>query len=45
MWQDQFSTSYLLTVQIQIQYRCRHKAQDAENITKHLKAIAAGVGK
>lgn len=43
MWQEQFNTSYLLIVQMQIQYHCGHKVQDSENI-KHLKAVAAGVG-
>lgn len=33
----------LLTVQMQIQYHCGHKVQDSVNITKHLKAIAAGM--
>lgn len=45
MWQDQVSTFYLPTVQIQVQYHCGHKVQDSENITKHLKAMAAGGGK
>lgn len=44
MWQDQVSTFYLLTVQMQVQYHCGHKVQDSENITKHVKATAAGVG-
>lgn len=35
----------LLTVQMQIQYHCGHKVQDSVNITKHLKAIAAGMGR
>lgn len=43
MWQGQFNTLSLLTVQMQIQYHCGHKVQDSENITKHLKAIAAGM--
>lgn len=45
MWQDQVSTFYLPTVQIQVQYHCGHKVQDSENITKHLKTMAAGGGK
>lgn len=42
MWQYQVSTFYLPTVQMQVQYHCGHKVQDAENITKHVKATAAG---
>lgn len=45
MWQDQFNSFYLLTVQMQIKYHCGHKVHDSENITKHLEAIAAGMGK
>lgn len=41
MWQSQFNTLSLLTVQKQIQYHCGHKVQDSENITKLLEAIAA----
>lgn len=41
MWQGQFNTLSLLTVQKQIQYHCGHKVQDSENITKLLEAIAA----
>lgn len=44
MWQGQFNTLSLLTVQMQIQYHCGHKV-DSENITKHLKATAAGMGR
>lgn len=44
MWQYQVSTFYLPTVQMQVQYHCGHKVQDAENITKHVKATAAGGG-
>lgn len=42
MWQDQVSTFYLPTVQMQVQYHCGHKVQDSESITKHVKATAAG---
>lgn len=41
MWQGQFNTLSLLTVQKLIQYHCGHKVQDSENITKLLEAIAA----
>lgn len=42
MWQDQVSTFYLPTVQMQVQYHCGHQVQDSESITKHVKATAAG---
>lgn len=45
MWQGQFNTLSLLTVQMQIQYHCGHKVQDSGSVTKHLKAIAAGEGR
>lgn len=35
----------LLTVQMEIQYHCEHKIRDSENVTKHLKAIAAAMGR
>jgi len=35
----------LLPVQMQIQYHCGHKVQASENITKHVKATAAGIGR